>query len=189
MNLELLIRAYDGFTSDLLKFAFMNKSLKVRIDGPYGGSHARDVVEEKSQSILIAGGSGIAVIWPIVHFLLSRYPGQKADTEAASRGKGAGRITFIWVVQQRAQLSWLSERDIEEIKSMGAEVIIPPPTQEAGRPDLQSLIRERVEENVEGSTGVVGSGPDSMGRQVRNTCAELIGEGRDVEVLIEKFGW
>lgn len=188
MNLELLVRAYDGFTSDLLKYAFMNRSVKVRIDGPYGGSHARDTVEEASQAILIAGGSGIAVIWPLLHFLVSRHPGQRSDTESATRGGGAGTITFIWVVQQRAQLSWLSDKDLEEVRSMGVEVIIPPPTQEAGRPDLKSLIKERVEAR-EGSTGVVASGPDSMGRQVRNTCSEMIGEGRDVRVLIEKFGW
>jgi hypothetical protein len=37
--------------------------------------------------------------------------------------------------------------------------------------------------------GVVASGPDSMGRLVRNTCATLVRDGLDVDVTIEKFGW
>jgi len=36
---------------------------------------------------------------------------------------------------------------------------------------------------------VVASGPDSMGRLVRNTCSGMVREGRNVDVTIEKFGW
>ncbi len=194
MQLDLLVRAYDGFTSDLLKHSSMNRSLRVRIDGPYGGCHTRDVVDGTEQAILIAGGSGIAVIWPIVHFLISR-SSWPYDTESGSRGsgdgsgsRGKGRILFIWVVQRRSQLSWLSDEEIKEVRKRGVEVITPAPTQEAGRPNLREVIREKVE-MCGGRAGVVVSGPDSMGRDVRNCCSELIGEGKRVGITVEKFGW
>ena len=187
MQLDLLVRAYDGFTSDLLKRAFMNRSLRIRIDGPYGGCHARDAVEDAEQAILIAGGSGIAVIWPIVHFLVSASR-RAANTESAPLAI-AKKVLFIWVVQQRGQLSWMSEKDLEEVRSLGVEVLIPLPTREVGkRPDLRRIIEERVED-CNGSTGVVASGPDSMGRDVRDACAGLIGKGKDVKITVEKFGW
>lgn len=188
MQLDLLVRAYDGFTSDLLSLAFTSKSLRVRIDGPYGGYHARDAVEDKDQAILIAGGSGIAVIWPIVHFLVAEGP-KGSDAESASAVMPKQKILFIWVVQQRSQLSWMSEKELEEIRTAGVEVVIPPPTREIFcRPDLPQIISERVAK-CKGRTGVVASGPDSMGRDVRNACAKLIGEGRDVNITVEKFGW
>lgn len=187
MQLDLLVRAYDGFTSDLLKHAFMNRSLKVRIDGPYGGCHARDAVEDADQAILIAGGSGIAVIWPIVHFLIAANR-RIADPEAAPDAI-AKKVLFIWVVQQRSQLSWMSENELEGLRSAGVEVLIPSPTREVGkRPDLTRIIDERVA-GCKGRTGVVASGPDSMGRDVRNACANLIGKGKDVKITVEKFGW
>jgi hypothetical protein len=39
------------------------------------------------------------------------------------------------------------------------------------------------------SVAVVGSGLDSLGRAVRNTCAELARDGWNIGVTIEKFGW
>ena len=188
MQLDLLVRAYDGFTSDLLKHSLMSRSLRIRIDGPYGGCHARDAAEDKDQAILIAGGSGIAVIWPIVHFLVAE--GHKAqDVESTPAVMPKQRILFIWVVQQRSQLSWMSEKELEEVTNAGVEVLIPPPTREVFcRPDLPQIITERVAK-CNGKTGVVASGPDSMGRDVRNACASLIGQGKDVNITIEKFGW
>ena len=187
MQLDLLVRAYDGFTSDLLKHSLMSSSLRIRIDGPYGGCHARNAVEDKDQAILIAGGSGIAVIWPIVHFLVAEgHKAQDVETQAVMPKQ---RIIFIWVVQQRSQLSWMSEKELEEVSNAGVEVLIPPPTREVYcRPDLPQIIIDKVAK-CDGKTGVVASGPDSMGRDVRNACATLIGQGKDVNITIEKFGW
>lgn len=188
MQLDLLVRAYDGFTSDLLKLAFMNRILRVRIDGPYGGCHARDTVADADQAILVAGGSGIAVIWPIVHFLVSENK-RGTDAESGQKAVSKQKVLFIWVVQQRSQLSWMSEKELEEVSNAGVEVLIPPPTREVFcRPDLPKIISERVA-GCKGRIGVVASGPDSMGRDVRNACASLIGRGKDVSITIEKFGW
>jgi len=72
------------------------------------------------------------------------------------------------------------------------DVLITPPTALAGRPDAGGIVREWVEEedvNGNARSGVVVSGPDGLVRDVRNTCAELIWRGRDVDVQVEKFGW
>ena len=42
---------------------------------------------------------------------------------------------------------------------------------------------------MEKTFGVVASGPDGLNRSVRNACAALVREGRNVNVEIEKFGW
>ena len=36
--------------------------------------------------------------------------------------------------------------------------------------------------------GVMASGPDSMGRLVRNTYARLVRDRVDIDVTVEKFG-
>lgn len=86
---------------------------------------------------------------------------------------------------------------MEFAKVNGVEIVIPKPTEEVGRPDLRGIMWSVVGDNNgkrEGKgygakTGVVVSGPDGMLRLVRNVCSELVGEGRDVEVRGEKFGW
>ena len=67
-------------------------------------------------------------------------------------------------------------------------MVIPPPTALAGRPDVRSVVGEWVDAEG-GRNGVVVSGPEGLVRDVRNTCARKIGEGRDVGVCVEKFGW
>lgn len=70
------------------------------------------------------------------------------------------------------------------------QVIVPTATEEVGRPDLHALMTSLVTEESAGKrVAVVGSGPDSMGRTVRNTCAGMVRDGWDVGVTIEKFGW
>ena len=45
-------------------------SLTARTDGPYGSHHARSLFQDSDLAILVAGGGGIAVAWPLVNFLL-----------------------------------------------------------------------------------------------------------------------
>ena len=80
------------------------------------------------------------------------------------------------------------------VANNGVDVIIPPPTKALGRPDLEAMIEELVERYEVGKgkgkkIGVVASGPDGMGRVVRNSCARLAWDGVNVDVTVEKFGW
>jgi NAD(P)H-flavin reductase len=189
LMLDLLIRAQDGFSADLLREAHLRKTLTIRLDGPYGSSHARDLLLDAPLAILVAGGSGIAVTWPLVHFLLSQ---RSSDLETRSGNQQHHQsIILIWVAHKTSHLSWLPSAAIADVEAQGVGVIIPPATDGNGRPDLGRLITELVtgKYRVAGRTAVVASGPDGMNRAVRNTCSRLVSGGRDVNVSIEKFGW
>jgi NAD(P)H-flavin reductase len=191
--LDLLIRAQNGFSRDLLKKARHHDHLHIRIDGPYGSSHARTMLEDSELAIVVAGGSGIAVVWPLVHHLLDM--SRSTDTEIASTSLlRRQKVVLIWVVHKKSHLSWIDNHKLVKAANNGVDIIIPPATEESGRPDLESMIDGLMERygarqgNVK-KVGVVASGPDSMGRLVRNTCATLVRDGLDVDVTIEKFGW
>jgi hypothetical protein len=188
-KVEFLIRAQNGFSLDLLRVAAQHDSLRVRIDGPYGTDHARSLLADAEVAIVVAGGSGIAVAWPLINFLLDR--SRSTDAKIASESQLRGqKIILIWIVHRSAHLSWIGRHDLQSIDDKGVEVVILQATEEAGRPDLEGIIDDVVMKTSPGRRiGVVGSGPDSMGRTVRNTCAKLVMNGRDVGVTIEKFGW
>lgn len=190
-RLDLLIRAQDGFSRDLLNVARTQKQLRIRVDGPYGSPHAREMLHDSDLAIIVAGGSGIAVGWPLCQHLLDAT--RSSDTEIASVSTlRRQKIILIWVIHQGSHLSWIERQALADAENRGAEIIVPQATEEIGRSDLAGLIKDLVHMYAGGyarKTRVVASGPDSMGRLVRNTCADLVRNGRDVGVAIEKFGW
>jgi NAD(P)H-flavin reductase len=190
-RLDLLIRAQNNFTRDLLKRAHHHSDLTMRIDGPYGSSHARTMLEDSELSILAAGGSGIAVVWQHVHHLLE--VSRSTDTEIAPTSSlRRKKVVLIWVLHKKSHLSWIDNHKVVKAANDGVDVIIPPATEESGRPDLQLIIDELVDRNganLGKKVGIVTSGPENMGRLVRNTCARLVRDGVDDDVTIEKFGW
>ena len=190
-RLELLIRAQRGFSHDLLKKARHHSHLDLRIDGPYGSSHARTMLEDSELAIIVAGGSGIAVAWPLVHHLLEI--SRSTDTEIAPTSSlRRQKVVLIWVVHKKSHLSWIDSHKLVKAANNGVDVIVPPATEESGRPDLESMIDKLVDqyEAIQGKkVGVVASGPDGMGRLLRNKCAMLVRDGLDIDITIEKFGW
>jgi len=199
MSLTLLIRSMDGFSLDLLKKAkhlgqCASQELNLRIDGPYGSSHARTMLEASDLAVLVAGGSGIAVIWPLVHHLLNIEASMDSEFIPMKMPRRQ-KIVLIWVVHREEHKAWVSNQALEEIVKMGVKVISPGATEVFGRPDLGDILTDSVEEfGVEKGNGgraarVVVSGPDSMNRVVRNTCSGLVKKGKDIDVVVEKFGW
>jgi len=189
-TLHLLIRAQSGFSRDLLKEALRRRSFTVRIDGPYGSTHARHLLHGSDVAVLVAGGSGIAVAWPLVHYLLEkRRRPTDAEMVLADEPKRQ-KIILMWIVHKTSHMSWVAPSALQELMDCGVELVVPRATEEIGRPDIKSFLDDVVLK-VEGGEriAVVGSGPDSMGRAVRNACSSLVKEGRNVAVAIEKFGW
>lgn len=179
--LNFVIRAHDGFSRDLLHYAQSHRSATVRVDGPYGSPHALDMLHASEISIVVAGGSGIAVAFPLLWSLLF-----DADT---SRRR---QVCLIWVVHDAMHLEWIGQERLDELRERGLKIVIPPPTLKAGRPDVGQLVEDTIVECrgfERHSVGVVVSGPDGMNRDCRNACAKLAGQGVDVHVSIEKFGW
>ena len=187
----LLIRAQaeSGFTHSLLQHARLTPHTRIRLDGPYGSSHALDMLEASSTAILIAGGSGIAVAYPLLHSLLC--PSSSADPETAVVKGKQRNVKLLWIIHAPNHCLWIPEDKLKELRDWGLDVLIPPPTSLAGRPDAAEILREWVESETSwgGRAGVVVSGPDGLVRDVRNECAGLIYKGRNVDVQVEKFGW
>jgi hypothetical protein len=186
-HLELLIRARAGFSADLLMRARSHKSLTLHLSGPYGSPHACTLLSSSSTALIIAGGSGIAVAWPLVHYLLDL--SRSSDTEIASAQEVRGRrIVLVWVIHEGEHIEWVGRKSLGEVENRGVSIIVPRATAEIGRPDLEGIIGDAVG-GAEGRIGVVVSGPDGMNRTVRNACAGMVRNGRDVGVAVEKFGW
>ncbi|KAF2828464.1 hypothetical protein CC86DRAFT_444678 [Ophiobolus disseminans] len=182
---SLLIRAQaeSGFTHQLLKYARRHTQTHIRLDGPYGSSHALDVLEASSIAIFIAGGSGIAVAYPLLYSLLK--PTSLSDPEASK--PPSKKVKLLWITHAPNHRLWVPDDKMKELEDWGLDVLVPPPTVLAGRPDVKDVLTGWIGD--EGRTGVVVSGPDGLVRDVRNVCAGLVWSGGDVDVCVEKFGW
>lgn len=216
LDLELIIRKHDGFSKHLLQYAKENKEnghpLQIKLDGPYGSQSAVHLLQESNISIIIAGGSGIAVTWPLVWSAIdaihSDASKRNADPEdEISPSDTPKKILFIWIVRNSSNLSWIGSDKLECLRSMpGVNIVIPPATAHNGHPDLRTIITSwissvvakpvsaldvRSQSNAAGKKiGIVCSGPDALNRTVRNLCSLLLSQGQlDVSVEIEKFGW
>lgn len=195
--MNLLIRAQKGFTADLLCYAHRHHRASVRLDGPYGSSHALEMLRAADNAVLVAGGSGIAVTFPLVWDLLM---GESAEEDEhngllALRGKKRKqKVHMVWIVHSDEHRYWVPDAMLDKLVAAGLDLVVPPSTAVAGRPDVVGTVEGWIEE-VDDSisrrreTAVVVSGPDGLNRMVRNTCAEAMGRGADVQLAVEKFGW
>jgi NAD(P)H-flavin reductase len=193
---DLIIRALDGFTRDLLIHAETCSSVTIRLDGPYGSSHAYDMLRSSDVAVTVVGGSGIAVAYPMLWALLQPSSNKRhsdVDSEAAAGSSRSSRkVALIWIVHQADHIQWLGQERLDELAALGLHVVLPAPTREAGRPDVAGLVRGTIEDLTSGGkkrVGVMVSGPDGMNRAARNCCAQMLGEGLEIEVAVEKFGW
>ncbi|EGO52105.1 hypothetical protein NEUTE1DRAFT_132847 [Neurospora tetrasperma FGSC 2508] len=204
---NLLIRSYSGFTSDLLRYAQAGHArVSVQLDGPYGSSHALDMLRASGSAILVAGGSGIAVTFPLVWALLQQTnqdlllsDAEEAEEEedkvarrvSPSTRRQKQRVHMLWVTHSRSHRNWIPQEQFDELVALGLDLVIPEPTEDAGRPDVAGIVKgwilDAASDGLE--SGVVVSGPDGLNRTVRNTCADMIGEELDVRIAVEKFGW
>ncbi|CAD0108287.1 unnamed protein product [Aureobasidium uvarum] len=188
--LNFLIRAQDGFSRDLLRYAKLHSSVKIRVDGPYGSSHALDTLRDNEVAVIVAGGSGIAVAFPLVWSLLTA---SSRDPEPESNMQPKPRVSLIWVVHDKEHIDWIPQDRLDELRELGCNIMIPPPTRKAGRPDLPHLLETAVNawshEIADPTIGVVVAGPDGMNRSCRNACASLVSQGAQLEISVEKFGW
>lgn len=189
---DLIIRALDGFTRDLLIYTETHSSVNIRLDGPYGSSHAFDMLRSSVVAVAVVGGSGIAVAYPMLWALLqSNKNAAESDPEATAASQPARRVALIWIIHQADHIAWLGHERLDELAALGLHLVLPLPTREAGRPDVGLLVRETIQElaGERCRAGVMVSGPDGMNRAARNSCAQMVRKGGDVEVAVEKFGW
>jgi len=192
-RLDLVIRAQDGFSKDLVRYAKSHSTTTIRLDGPYGSQRAVRLLQDHELCVIVSGGSGIAVTWPLVWSVLeSRIP---TDLEHDSAEIPLSKpVLFIWIVRQDAHTSWIGKENLRRLKDAGVETLIFPPTEKYGHPDLDGSVRSWITEHQSlfknsPSIGLVASGPDRMNRSMRNLAASLVSAGHQVNLEIEKFGW
>ena len=192
-ELKLIIRAQDGFSRDLVRYAGDHGSVNVRIDGPYGSQNALHLLQQCDLSVIVAGGSGIAVALPLALALQTSL--SSVNLEHRIGEKTPSTIILIWVIRHESHARWVDPAEFQILKENGVEVVVPPPTAETGQPDVPSMIdlwistHDYTLSDAKLQIGVVCSGPDSMNRAVRNCCSSLLAQGRNVDVEVEKFGW
>lgn len=63
--LQLIIRSIGGFSLDLLTYARYHQHCEVILEGPHGGMHAPEAAHHSDRVCFVAGGSGIAVTYPL----------------------------------------------------------------------------------------------------------------------------
>ncbi|KEF60895.1 uncharacterized protein A1O9_02459 [Exophiala aquamarina CBS 119918] len=63
--LQLIIRSIDGFSLDLLNYARQHQHCEVILEGPHGGMEAPEAAHHSDRVCFVAGGSGIAVTYPL----------------------------------------------------------------------------------------------------------------------------
>ena len=126
------------------------------------------LLQRPRKIVLIAGGSGVAFTFP----LMLQLAHQKREVE------------FIWIVPDRSFATWV---DLSHPRVQNASVLIHE-TKSQGRPDISEMVQSRLR-GSSSSDWVCVCGPDMLLRQVRNNVAELRGNGQNVELFAERFGW
>ena len=193
VDLDILIRAHDGFTRQMLLWADTHSTGVVRLDGPYGSSHAVDMIAGKRTSVVVAAGTGVAVAIPLLHELVRR---RNKDLEAGRVAQSQQRFVLVLVVRSALIQRFLCNEYLQPLQRQGVRLILPPPTEEVGKPDIEATLLDVFRASSssfcrppQDSIGVVCSAPDSMNRSVRNFGARQAWHGRDVDIAAEKFGW
>lgn len=199
---SLLIRAQfgnfpGGFTRQLLEHAKTHKRVEVQLDGPYGSPHALSMLRASNNVILVAGGSGIAVTFPLVWALLHEAASQTDSEEdedkqvppSSKQKKAIGRkVHMLWVTHSHWHQKWIPKEQLDDLVALGLDLVVPPPTMDAGRPEVHGIVGQWIQE-AEGDSSVLVSGPDGLNRVVRNVAAGAVRQGKNVRIAVEKFGW
>ncbi|KKY28815.1 putative ferric reductase transmembrane component [Phaeomoniella chlamydospora] len=203
-SLELIIRARDGFTRDLLNMIKEHQkdsldsailaNLPVRIDGPYGSTEVLEAVKTADRALFIAGGSGLAVTSPLAdatsrnHCSLSQTLNQLTITIPKDR------LSHYWILRSTTHTSWLPSNlsNPTLLPPTGTDSLQGPARKEAHSSLLDEALSwmEKYGDIDDGKRiVVVVSGPDGMIRGVRKKCAALVKRGWKLEIWVEKFGW
>lgn len=121
--LQLTIRAQDGFSKDLLEYAEFHQHTEILIDGPYGSTDALEASRAADRVCLVAGGSGVAVTYPLAWDLnVSQTPqsivssrtvyknGKKVVSPIASIANlsNADQVTQLWVRRDGSSNAWIT---------------------------------------------------------------------------------
>jgi hypothetical protein len=123
--LQLTVRAQGGFSKQLLEYARLHQHTEVILDGPYGSVDILEALQNADRQCLIAGGSGVAVTYPLAWSLLVQDDasalvstrivysnGQKHVPCLRNRclpsALSDGQVMHLWINQHSNHENWLT---------------------------------------------------------------------------------
>lgn len=213
--LMLIIRAQDGFSRELLEYAKWHQHSLVQLDGPYSSDGVLTNMLVSDRVCLIAGGSGIAVTYPLASAsqLHLRVPDDLVQDRARyvngvktlpqwqrlADPHAGTRFAHFWIRQDERHEKWIrllprAGRSTDQ-NELAYDLITSRFQTRHGnhteRPDMKVELRGWVQQstNMSDKICVVVSGPDGLVRDVRNEAAGLVRDGWNINVCVEKFGW
>lgn len=135
------VKSKDGITKTLMKIAQQNhieRTAKVLVEGPYGG-HDTQMELAYEHIILVAGGSGVTSVLPLLTEL-SRKIGRERNV--------LKEIRFIWAVRSKHAINWVQDQLQEALDAApGAITIDYYVTSENGSSETTSSLRKSDIEN------------------------------------------
>lgn len=168
------------------------KEIEAIVDGPYGCGHAFECLDSAKVAVAVAGGSGIAVIYPLIHAVAIEdhddveYGDDNEEQSRESEGFVQKKMILLWIVRaEDNSRNWLPAEALQELRMAGVEVLVHVTQTKRYRPDLRTMLGLVAEDGM----GVVVCGPSGMVRDVRNTCAAMQRSGKMTDIVTEKFGW
>jgi ferredoxin-NADP reductase len=117
-ELVLYIRPQAGFTARLARYAEMhpNGSMRVLLDGPYGGVHMQKISNCQRQ-LVVAGGSGAGWLLPMITTFLRQTQSEVNAPEA----KSSRSARIVLVTRDVATHQWFEETLRELLTTSGLD--------------------------------------------------------------------
>lgn len=196
----LVIKRHDGFTRKLYDLASKQPegiplTIGALVEGPYG--HAKSL-DSYGTVVLFASGVGITHQVPYIRELIQGH----ADGTVATK-----RIIFVWAVPDTECLEWVQpwmndimgmdqRRDILRVflhitrATLRQEVKSPSETvrMRRGRPDVLAIMADAARDRL-GCMGVSVCAGGGLSDEVRRASRFLVGQGVNLDLMEESFGW
>lgn len=119
-ELVLYIRPQKGFTARLAKHAETrpNSTIRVLLDGPYGGIHGQQI-SSSARQLVVAGGSGAGWLLPMITtFLRDEHRDMSTKTAEPSRS-----AKIVLATRDVATHEWFEETVLELLATFGLEKV------------------------------------------------------------------
>ncbi|PFH49410.1 hypothetical protein AMATHDRAFT_147750 [Amanita thiersii Skay4041] len=111
-KLTFFIRVMDGFTKRLHNMATRSQTCRVLIDGPYSSP---PILRGYDTIVLLSGGSGVSFTLPLMIDTIRR---------TKNNDLRCNHLSFIWVVKEADQITWISEDLMYELRDLPQDVSV-----------------------------------------------------------------
>jgi hypothetical protein len=118
-ELVLYIRPQGGFTARLAKHAetHPNSTIRVLLDGPYGGIHGQ-TLSSSTRQLVVAGGSGAGWLLPMISTFLRDH---QHSIDAAAEPSRSAKV--VLATRDAATHEWFEETVLELLSTFGLEKV------------------------------------------------------------------